>query len=70
MSNMQYHSGLSHPCLQGVNDFHRVLRCRKNAMVFLKHKLHAFVLEPLPSISLIKGTEKALHKLVSTRISD
>lgn len=39
-------------------------------MVFLKHKLHAFVLEPLPSISLIKGTEKALHKLVSTRISD
>lgn len=33
----------------------------ENAMVFLKHKLHAFVLEPLPSTFLIKGTEKAFH---------
>lgn len=69
MPRMQNRPGLSHPCQQGVNDFHSVLRGRKNAMVFLKHKLNAFVFEPLPSASLIKGAEEPLHKFVSTRIS-
>ncbi len=61
MSHMQYHSGLSHPCLQGVNDFHRVLRRRENTMVFLENQFHTFVFEPSPSAFLIKGTEKAFH---------
>ena len=69
MHGMKYYSALVHPCEQSVHNLHRILRCRKNTMIFLKYQFNSFVLKPPPCTLLIKGAEEPFHKFVPARVS-
>jgi hypothetical protein len=68
MERAEAHAAFAQGLEQGGDDFLRVLRAGKDALVGLRDELHAVLLEPRHRVGMGEAAQQALHEAVAAGI--